>query len=154
MLLASYRKQGLPAPTLGIAEDAEDIVSSSTASLSWKMKKWQRGLHLKQQRVCYPDSDQLSGVLPVLATTPMQPFREEWSNKEMEEDLSTSIPAKIHLPVEAVEPALLMDGCFDRYALCFKYILACLNIYLVLAVMLYFHALHFSRWSLKSLRFS
>ena len=75
MLMASYIKQGLPAPNLVIGKATTrhrqnkndfDAVSSSTAGLSWKIKKWQKGLHFKQQESFCPESEQMSAELPVV----------------------------------------------------------------------------------------
>jgi hypothetical protein len=73
MLMASYMKQGLPAPKLAVGKTASkerqskddfDAVSSSTAGLPWKMRKWRKGLCLKQQESLCSESEQISEELP------------------------------------------------------------------------------------------
>jgi len=77
-------EQGLPAPNLAIGKvttrkkqnkNDYDAVSSSTAGLSWNIKKWQKGFHFKQQESFYPESEQ-SQELPVLVTKPVQQCRD------------------------------------------------------------------------------
>lgn len=133
MLLASYMKQGLPAPTLALGnatsstrkrqgKDDFDAVSSSTAGLSWKMKKWQKGLHLKQQS-CYPESEEMSEELPVLisASSPVCCEMKEISDLLNELKAEGSVTVK---PLEnnslaensVVQPTFPMEGCYTRYA--------------------------------------
>jgi hypothetical protein len=73
MLMASYMKQGLPAPNLAVGKstskqrqtkDDFDKVSSSTAGLSWKMRKWRKGLNFKQQESLHSEAEQISEELP------------------------------------------------------------------------------------------